>query len=171
MRLPRFDEMFLPILNELKKTQSSKARDLEEVLAKRYNLDDKSRNIMYDSGNGPIFLDRIQWALSYLNMAGLTEKPQRGLNKITESGIKMLSNPDGIKDFVKSEIKKRNPVIKVSEENTDTPNNEELTPEESLYEHYNKITDIIYNEIIKTILSKTPRDFENLTFPPKLEPF
>ena len=47
-------------------------------VAKHFGLTDEEMNAWYPSGNGEIFLDRISWALSYLFIAGLVEKPQRG---------------------------------------------------------------------------------------------
>ncbi|BBB29877.1 winged helix-turn-helix domain-containing protein [Neptunomonas japonica] len=44
----------------------------------------------YDSGNGTVFLDRISWALSYLTNSGLTERPRRGVYKLTEKAKDFL---------------------------------------------------------------------------------
>ena len=65
--------------------------EIEEPLSIYFNLTLEERNKMYDSGNGPVFMDRVQWALSYLNMAGLVTKPKRGIYQINEEGRKILN--------------------------------------------------------------------------------
>ena len=79
-------------------------------LAKHFGLTDEDMNAWYPSGNGEIFLDRISWALSYLFIAGLVEKPQRGDYKISEKGLSMLSSctEEQINKFIKITVKCEN---------------------------------------------------------------
>lgn len=60
-------------------------------LAKHFGLTEEEMNAWYPFGNGEIFLDCISWALSYLFIAVLVEKTQRGDYKISEKGLFMLS--------------------------------------------------------------------------------
>jgi len=46
--------------------------------------------------------------------------------------------------------------------NTDTEEEQSLTPQESLYRSFQEIQKSIYSEIIQAILSKSPREFERL---------
>lgn len=61
----------------------------------------------YDAGNGTVFLDRISWALSYLTNSGLTERPRRGVYKLTEKAKDFLDNPIELQKYVKEQIAKR----------------------------------------------------------------
>lgn len=124
---------------------------------------------MYASGNGPVFYDRVSWALSYLNMSGLVNKPRRGHYQVTEEGIKMLSSPEQVNEYIAQKIQNRNrEKIESTQNNTleqtlftsDVIN--ELTPSETIEISFQKIKSKIYNEIIDTINSKTPREFEKL---------
>ena len=116
---------------------------------------------MYDSGNAKIFYDRISWALSYLNMAGLTKKPKRAYYEITEDGIKILANPSKINEYISKKIQQRNQ--EKNNINKDMliinrdESNDELTPSETIEISFQKIKNKIYNEILDTIISKTPR--------------
>jgi restriction system protein len=172
MNIPKYDEIQIPALQILKNGGQLKAKDLEEKLAIHFKLSDEERTHLYKSGNGPVFLDRINWALSYLNMAGLVHKPKRGIYEINELGREVLKTPDKLQEFVDKQIDLREPTRKKSEKNNIENETEgieitdgsikELTPEEILYNSFQGIKKSIYREIIDTILSKTPREFEKL---------
>jgi restriction system protein len=172
MNIPKYDEIQLPALEILSRGGQFKSRDLEEQLVVHFRLTEEERNQLYKSGNGPIFLDRINWALSYLNMAGLVSKPKRGIYEINEVGKEVLKTPHQFHQFIAKQIELREPTkrknekdnIEIETDLTDltvgTLN--ELTPEEILYNSFQGIKKSIYREIIDTILSKSPREFEKL---------
>lgn len=166
MKLPKYDEIQLPALKLLSDGNEWKAKDMEVPLGKNFHLTDEQISLMYDSGNGPVFVDRINWALSYLNMAGLVQKPRRGVYKINDEGIKILSSNLDFKKFIAEKIDVREITRKKKDDNDikESPNEitEDLTPEEALYISFQGITKSVYREIIDTILSKNPREFEKL---------
>ncbi len=164
MAIPKYDEIQIPALQVLSDGKARKRIEIEEPLVTHFNLTEEERERMYDSGNGPIFLDRVQWALSYLNMAGLVSKPKRGLYQINEEGHQILKNPTIIKEYISKKLLQREPTKRKS--TTDNLEEEQIeadsTPQESLYASYQGIRRTIYREIIDTILSKNPREFEKL---------
>ena len=166
MPIPTHDEIRIPALKLLKEKGILKLKDFEVPLAKEFNLTEEDLNQMYDSGNAKIFYDRISWALSYLNMAGLTKKPKRAYYEITEDGIKILANPSKINEYISKKIQQRNQ--EKNNINKDMliinrdESNDELTPSETIEISFQKIKNKIYNEILDTIISKTPREFEKL---------
>ena len=168
MSIPTHDEIRVPALKLLQKKGILKLKDFEVPLAKEYNLSHDELIKMYDSGNGPVFYDRISWALSYLNMAGLTKKPKRAHYEITEEGIKLLNTPEKVDDYIAKRVQQRNQEKNtLSNENTLTSNNiddsnDEMTPSETIEISFKKIKSKIYNDILDTIISKTPREFEKL---------
>ncbi len=168
MSIPTHDEIRVPALKLLQKKGILKLKDFEAPLAKEYNLSHDELIKMYDSGNGPVFYDRISWALSYLNMAGLTKKPKRAHYEITEEGIKLLNTPEKVDDYIAKRVQQRNQEKNtLSNENTLTSNNiddsnDEMTPSETIEISFKKIKSKIYNDILDTIISKTPREFEKL---------
>ena len=93
----------------LKQNGTMKLRDFIEPLAKYFRLSDYEANEIYPSGNGNIFYDRVSWALSYLNMAGLVDKPRRGVYKINESGLKLLNTPEKVHEYIETQLEKREP--------------------------------------------------------------
>ena len=93
MAIPKYDELYEIILEFLKDRSERIPRELELPLATQLGLSDEEISRLYDSGNGPIFFDRIAWSLSYLSLAGLVEKPKRGIYKISDKGLQLLSTP------------------------------------------------------------------------------
>ena len=163
MAIPKYDEIRISALNLLIDGRSMKLKEFMEPLAEEFRLSDEEINEMYPSGNGHVFYDRISWALSYLNMAGLLDKPGRGIYKISQKGLEMLKTPEKINEYVDTEVSKRdktkknkNPEVVISEIV------DRLTPQEKLYTSFSNIRNSIYDEILTTILNKTPTAFEKL---------
>ena len=88
-----------------------RAKDFRVPLAEHFHLTDEEMNAWYPSGNGEIFLDRISWALSYLFIAGLVEKPKRGDYKISDKGLSMLEScsDEQISEYIKTTVNARTP--------------------------------------------------------------
>ena len=164
MAIPKYDELRISALNMLMDGRTMKMKDFLEPMAKEFSVTEDEMNEMYPSGNGHIFYDRISWALSYLKMAGLLEKPARGVYKISPKGISMMQQPEKINEFVDAEVAKRdktkkqnrNPELGIVEMS------DGLTPQEKLYTSFANIRNSIYDEILTTILTKTPTAFEKL---------
>ena len=163
MAIPKHVEIQPSILKLLSDSKQRNTRDFEIPLAKEFGLTSDEISQMYDSGNGPIFLDRISWALSYLNMAGLVSKPKRGVYQINEKGLKLLSDPGNFKKYISEQIEKRIPTrqkkLKVKGFELDNLDNAS-TPVETLYSSFQGIKQSLFREILDTILTKHPREFE-----------
>lgn len=165
MPIPRYDEIMLPALKLLSDGEQRRPSYMEDVLSKSFNLTEAEINQMYESGNGPVFRDRISWALSSLNQAGAVSKPKRGVYKINELGMQLISDPDKFRDNIDKHLKNRDTEKKknnISKSIEIESIKNDLTPAESLYESFQGIKKSVYREIIDTILLKTPREFEKL---------
>jgi len=163
MTIPRYDELFVSILDFLKDQSERKPKELEIPLADELGLAEEDVSKLYESGNGPIFYDRICWSLSYLRMAGLVEKPKRGIYKISKNGLSILTTPEKIKNYVKETLIERDKKKK-KEKSVELETNEDsdLTPQEKLYESYENIRLSAYEDILDTIISKSAKEFEHL---------
>ncbi len=161
MTIPKHDEIRVPALQLLAKRGQLKLSEFESPLAEHFGLTDEEVHTEYESGNGKIFYDRISWALSYMNMAGLLKKPKRGIYEISSLGSAKLTVPNEINGFIAVEFakKQQNKPTKPVSASTET---EGLTPQEELYSSAEKIRESRYQELLDTILSKTPREFEKL---------
>lgn len=147
MAIPKHDDIRVPAMKLLEKNGTMKLRDFTEPLAKYFNLTDDEVSEMYASGNGHIFYDRISWALSYLNMAGLLEKPRRGMYQVNQKGIELLKTPDKINDYVRKQVESRESTkqrkqnlgdkLSIDDDVTD------LTPQEKLYVSFSNIRKLL----------------------------
>lgn len=166
--IPQFEEIRIEVLKKLKSGKVMRMRDLKLLLAKHFHLTQEEMNAWYPSGNGEIFYDRISWALSYLFIAGLVEKPQRGDYKISEKGLSMLSTctEKQINEYVRATVNARTREKSKSKDEKNvshpTATDNERTPEEDLGDSYDRIKQNIQSQILTTILSKRPQEFERL---------
>lgn len=166
MAIPKHDEIRVPAMELLLSNSEMKLRDFIEPLSKYFKLSEEEINEMYPSGNGHIFYDRISWALSYLNMGGLLDKPKRGIYKINQLGIELLKTPEKVDSFIEKQLEKREPSKQKKKSVEEQINIEEisseLTPQERLYSSFSNIRNSVYSDILNTILTKTPTSFEKL---------
>jgi restriction system protein len=164
MAVPKHHEFRVPILKLLKDGKELSTQEFVEPMAAEFNISDEEKEEIYEKGKHNKFANRVFWALSYLNMTGLVTKPKRGIYKISQKGLELLKTPNYINDYIKEELKKRksqtNDEDSINNETIDS--NEDLTPEESLTTSFEQIKRSIFSEIIDIILSKSPREFENL---------
>lgn len=170
MSIPKYNEIMPNVLRYLAEHGEQKFRELEQPLAIEFGLSDDEIAQEYESGNGTVFLDRISWALSYLTNSGLTERPRRGVYKITDTAQKFLDkSSEEIQQFVKAQMALRTAEQKAMkvEQGFDDDRTELLptsnqTPQEMLNTAYKSIRQSTYDQIIDTVLSKTPSEFEGL---------
>ena len=118
-------------------------------------------------GQRYIFYDRISWALSYLYLAQLVDKPQRGFTASTrraEDAVRAyagrdqrLRRTDGTGPHPAQVPQSRNTTEALAL--SDTPSGE-LTPQEALEQSFDNIRKSVYAEILETIIGKSPRAFE-----------
>ncbi|HIF9165749.1 TPA: restriction endonuclease [Photobacterium damselae] len=162
--LPKYNEIIPFALAFFAENGATKWRLSEQPLAHTMGVSDEALLIEYDSGNGKVFLDRISWALSALTSTGLLERPQRGMYQLTDLGQTFLSKLDTVEAYVKKQENKRRLDKSKSVENhpTDIVDAEDITPAEALENAYQQILSERYEQILDTIMSKTPREFEHL---------
>lgn len=162
MALPKFDELMLPVL-KLSRTQI-KLKSAVEKLGTILNISDEARELTTAKNGTNVFYGRVGWAITYLGMAGLVEKPVRGEFKITNEGKAILKlNPEFIDvNYLKENttFERSKNVSKVEVISNDSLT--DLTPFERLEAAYETINDSIKQELLSKILQQSPEFFENL---------
>lgn len=168
MSIPHFDDLRKPILMLSSNGKLWKKSEFTEPLIKYFNLTDEEASKEYESGNGLIFVDRVSWALSYFALTGILDRPKRGYYVISSLGKSFLDKTnEEINIFVKQKMMERQ-AEKLSETELnqniqkDNINQSTNTPQEQLYASYETIRQETYDEILDTILTKTPITFERL---------
>jgi len=93
MPVPDFQLWFLPLLQSVADGKTYKLSDLYDVLADRAALSDADRAELLPSGHQFTYRNRIGWARTYLQKAGLLESPGKGLVRITPRGREVAAKP------------------------------------------------------------------------------
>lgn len=90
MPIPSYQECMLPLLQAVKDGNEHKLKHVVPELAIRFRLTESEMEETLPSGPQPLFYNRVAWAQTYLVKAGLLERPQRGVFKITVRGKTVL---------------------------------------------------------------------------------
>src|SRR4051794_10555237 len=93
MAVPSFQEMFLPVLQNLADGQARRMADVVGYIADQFKLSPEDREEPLPSGQGTKLANRVGWCRTHLKFAGLIEKVTRGHYKITEAGMALVQNP------------------------------------------------------------------------------
>src|SRR3990167_49074 len=167
MAIPDYQSIMLPFLKFIEDKEEHSFRDTVDGLAKEYQLTDEEQKELLPSGQQEIFSNRVGWARTYLKKSGLVDSTRRGYFKITDKGVAVLNKkPEKInvqfldqfqefKDFRALRHKKEDDEIETDEI-------AESTPEEALESAYQRLRDDLAIELIQQIKTSSPSQFEKL---------
>lgn len=167
MAIPGFQTLMRPALAYLADGETTRARNVTVALADVFELSPEERQMVIPSGKTTVIHNRVQWALTYMFQAGLTERPQRGSVRITDLGRQALAkNPDridaGVLDqypsFVafKGRTRSRRPTAVAPDPQQD------LTPQDLLEQAVSKNRQHLESELLQRALTLDPTGFEDL---------
>jgi len=160
MTIPKHNEIRFVALTTLLDGEAKKLKELVKPMTLHFKLSDEETEKMYESGNGPVFLDRISWAMSFLSLAEYIDKPKRGIYQINDAGRAVLEREDAQAFLYKANTKRKSKP-QVADDISDLQD-EDKTPLQLFSESFDEIKKSIYDEILETVLRKSPRDFEHL---------
>lgn len=108
MAVPKYDDLFNPLLTALHELGSSASiSELEEKVADILKLSESDLEEIHD-GNRTKFSYNLAWARTYLKRFGLLENSSRGVWALTSGGQKTPSvKKEAVKKFVQEEDRKR----------------------------------------------------------------
>ena len=92
MAVPKFFIFFESFLKAVQDGQLHTAKEVRDTIAKDMNLEDSDLAEMLPSGKQSTYDNRVAWARTYLDKAGLIETPSRGKYRITQEGKKALDS-------------------------------------------------------------------------------
>ena len=172
MAIPDYQTCMLPFLRFLDDSKEHSLSEAEESLGAYFTLSPAERAELLPSGQQGIFKNRIGWARTYLKKACLVEAPKRGVFKITDRGLKILStNPvridikylEQFPEFMEFRdiSKTTNEITTVSKPTLAIPA-VTATPEESIELAYQGLREQLAQELLSVIMSCSPTFFEQL---------
>lgn len=157
-----------PALALLDDGETHRGRDVVDAIADAFGVTDDERMERIASGQ-PKIRNRVNWALTYLYQAGLTERPQRGHARITELGRQALKEfPDRIDiralerypaylEF-KGRTRRSREVDPGEPGATQSP----ATPQDLLDEALKENRAVLQSELLQRALALPPVGFEDL---------
>ncbi len=168
--VPKYNEIQQPILKFLSEHTDKpyRAKDMLLPLAEHFHLTEEELKAEYASHSKGIFYDRIGWALSYLFIAKLVDKPRKANFTISSEGVKKLKKCTAaeIEKYVQQKVKEQAPAPKKkAKAEIVTPKeepSETQTPQDRLYDSFLKIKKERLDEILQIALNKDPYDFERM---------
>jgi restriction system protein len=158
MAIPDFQTLMQPLLQVAADGREYSIRDARETLANQFSLSSEEKSELLPSGRQPIFDNRVAWAKSYLQQAGILKPTRRAHFQITERGQQVLNeNPSRIDieylerfpEFVEFRYKQKAntpelPIATLEEQ-------VQSTPEETLEAAYQRIRNELATELVKRV--------------------
>jgi restriction system protein len=93
MAVPGYQEMFSPFLQFLADGKPHEMTEIREHIENYLGLSDEERGELIPSGSATRSANRVGWCRTHLAKAGLIEKMDWGIYRITEAGKKVVANP------------------------------------------------------------------------------
>ena len=161
MAIPGYEDLMLPLLELLADKKEHSLRGTIDALSKKYNFTEEEKKELLPSGLQRVIDNRVGWARTYLKKAGLVESTRRGYIRITNRGIKALSENlatidnkylEQFPEFI--EFKKGNKAKSKDSKNK--------TPEELLEEGYQSIRQNLASDLLSEVKKSSPAFFEKL---------
>ncbi len=91
MAIPDFQTLMLPVLRHFADAQEHTLRELISAMSDEFNLTPEERAQPLPSGTQPLITNRVAWAKTFLQKAGLVEPVRRGVARISPRGIDVLA--------------------------------------------------------------------------------
>lgn len=168
MAIPDYQEFMLPLLKTLEDGKEYHLKDIYKILAEKCALSAEEQEERLPSGRQLIFHNRIGWASTYLKKAALVESVKRGVIKITNKGLQLLStNPTTVNNSVLEkypeflEFKRSSSTNSEKQSSTETTDSS-LTPIEQIDSAFKSINSELIDELLDTITQCSPLFFEQL---------
>ncbi len=91
MPVPDFQSLMLPALKAFVVGAESPISEVRERIAAAEGLAPEDVREMLPSGRQTVFVNRVSWAVTYMERAGLLERVRRGVYRLTQEGERLLS--------------------------------------------------------------------------------
>jgi restriction system protein len=171
MAIPDFQTLMLPVLKTAASGGEVRIGDVVDQLADAFALTDEERaHLLPSSGRQTTFANRVHWAKSYLNKAGLVDLTRRAHFRITSVGRDVLKSPPeritirfleqfpSFKSFRDGEdgTAEASDIAEVVLPVAESP----LTPDEVMRQAHERIEASLAEEILQRVRSGTPAFFE-----------
>lgn len=168
MAVPGFQEMFLPFLQCLADGQTRHVSTIRDFIEDHFQLSSEDREEQIPSGQSTKAANRVGWARTHLSKAGLIERTEWGIYRITDAGRCLVACPPSPFDlrFLDS-IPQHREWFHASSSATDTAGTVETAeathpPNERIEEAISELNANLGAELVEHMLKMDPYRFEQL---------
>lgn len=171
MPVPDYQSLMLPVLEAHASGVEVRRVDLRQVLAQKLALSTEDLEEMLPSGTQRTFDNRVNWAVVYLNRAGLLRMPRRGRSEITEAGETVLGRDPGridvsyLQQFPGFREFQNLGAVRVSgapRSSGSEPSTDEQDPRERLEDAYEELNATLADELLDRLVDGGDRFFEQV---------
>jgi len=161
----------LPLLRSLEDRGEQSVRDLRDKIASDLCLTESDRAELLPSGKQAVYDNRLGWAKTYLDKAGLLRTVKRGVYVLTPRGKEILSHSPERIDAKSLEVFKEFQDFVAPPQDVEMERPRDIaelavagsaTPEETLENAYKDLRQKTEAELLETVLHSSPRFFERL---------
>ena len=168
MAIPDFQSVMRPVLSTVQNGAPLPLNELRERVADQFQLSEDERKERLPSGHQTVINNRVGWARTYLNKAGLLCIPAKGMVQITARGRDALvSGPERITVSWLKQFPEFADFHTAKPQAVDAPAMVELdaaetTPDEQLAEAHQALVQSLADELLAQVRAATPSFFEQL---------
>jgi restriction system protein len=173
MSVPDYQSLMLPLLDATADGNEHAISDLRESIAARLRLTEQDRAELLPSGKQAVYNNRLGWAKTYLDKAGLLATVRRGVYQVTERGRSVLAERPSRLDVETltrfpefEEFRRRSEAAEVDAGATLTPTTPAPavadTPQESLDAAYQQLRRGLEADVLAAVRAASFRFFERL---------
>lgn len=168
MSIPDFQSVMQPLLRFASDGADHALRDAIATIAEEFHLTDAEKATLLPSGRMPVFRNRIYWANTYLQRAGLLSSEKRGVFRITPEGLAALQSGAAINVKFLKTIPSFAVFHRGTRGTADDESKVEVVPEgtrtseEVLEEAHQSIRDALAHELLGRVQAASPAFFEQL---------
>ena len=166
MVLPKYDELYSPFLTVIADGQVHNAKSVASDAAALLHLSTEDLSEQLPSQRQTVFVNRLNWAKTYLKKAGLVDSPSRGTYVITQEGKRLLDSGVPItNEYLKKNYASFAAFVGNGTQlsSASSPTQEDVkTPEEQMDALQQTINDTLADDLLSEIMRQTPIFFEQL---------
>lgn len=168
MAVPKHSDIFRIVLEALSDGKTHYYNDCVLYVIQKLNLSDEDCQQTIPNSSKSLLKDRVQWALTYVRQAGLIQSEERGYNRLTSEGVRVLSDScielnkdylmqyESFRNFVSKGKKKKGKIKENCLQSFSDDN--EGTPKERMDAAFNELNRALETEILDEIIGK--KDFK-----------
>lgn len=167
MTIPDYQTCMLPLLKFASNEKEHSLREAVDQLGSKFELTDEEMREMLPSGQQAVFVNRMGWARTYLKQSCLIEPTRRGYFRITNRGLKVLTeNPEKINVKFLDQFEEFREFRKRRKKDTgkgdDNDKETDKTPAEELESAYENLRNDLAEELIEKLKTCPPSLFEKI---------